>query len=87
MGEGGGEGDTTLLNNLGSTQIKNSKSIPRRYKNLALSAWNKFILSSIKGTKRRGRYSPLKMKKLLYKKKIKITGVLVKNNKYNKNHP
>ena len=78
VGEGRGEGDTTLLNNLGATQIKNSKSIPRRYKNLALSAWKKFILCSIKGTKKRGRYSPLKMAELLYKKKKKITGVLVK---------
>ena len=34
-GGGEGEGNTTLLNNCGASQIKNSKSIPRRYKNLA----------------------------------------------------
>ena len=79
MGGGGcEEGDTTLLNNCGASQIKNPKSIPRRYKNLSLWAWKKFILSSIKGTKRRRRYSPLKIAELLYKKKLKITGVLVK---------
>ena len=33
---GGGEGYTTLLNNCGAHEIKNSKSIPRRYRNLAL---------------------------------------------------
>ena len=35
VGGGEGEGNTTLLNNCGASQIKNSKSIPRRYKNLA----------------------------------------------------
>ena len=35
----GGEGYTTLLNNCGASQIENSKGIPRRYQNLALSAW------------------------------------------------
>ena len=36
------------------------KSIPRRYRNLALSAWKKFIfLRSIGGTKKRRRYFPV----------------------------
>ena len=36
-GEGGGEGDTTLLNNWGASQIKKF--------NLALRAWKEFILT------------------------------------------
>ena len=60
MGEGEGEGYTTLLNNCGAHEIKNLKSIPRRYRNLALSAWKKFIfLRSIRGTKKRRRYFPV----------------------------
>ena len=85
-GRGGGceEGDTTLLNNCSASQIKNSKASIEGTR--ILSAWKKFILSAIKGTKRRRRYSPLKIAELLYKKKIKITGVLVKKKKINNNN-
>ena len=59
MGGGEGGGYTTLLNNCGARQIKNSKSIHRRYRILALSALKKFIfLRSIRGTKKRRRYFP-----------------------------
>ena len=76
MGEGGGEGYTTLLNNCGARQIKNSKSIQRRYRNLPLSAWKKFIfLRSIRGTKKRRRYFPaVNLEELIDRRQSLVTG-------------
>ena len=76
MGEGGGEGYTTLLNNCGARQIKNSKSIQRRYRNLPLSAWKKFIfLRSIRVTKKRRRYFPaVKLEELIDRRQSLVAG-------------
>ena len=60
MGGGEGGGYTTLFNKqLWCSSNRKFKSIPRRYRNLALSAWKKIIfLRSIRGTKKRRRYFP-----------------------------
>ena len=79
--EGGreGEGDTNLLNNCGASQIKSFKSIPRRYKNLALWAWKKLIFKLYKTyQKEEEKLDPFKNSRTALQKKLKITGVLVK---------
>ena len=54
---------------------KNFQSIPARYRNLALSAWKKFILSSIRGTKKRRRYFPaVNLEELIDRRQSLVAG-------------
>ena len=72
---GGGEGYTTLLNKCSACQIENSKVSTRRYRNLALSAQKKFILRSIRGTKKRRTYFPaVNLEELIDKRQSLVAG-------------
>ena len=73
-----GEGERRIyypIKQLWCWSNKKFQSIPARYRNLALSAWKKFILSSIRGTKKRRRYFPaVNLEELIDRRQSLVTG-------------